>query len=890
MFFASQLGAVLAAEVPSRALKALEFEFPESTVGRVLLVVGPLALIGWMVYLNIIDTRALWRRSTASLLATGWLVLLRLAVIVGIVVIAINPQERTRTTAFRRSRVAVLVDTSLSQRYPADDVAGAPGSVGTTAPGPTRAEAVADVFANTPFFERLRKHHDISLYTFDAMLSPQPFALITEEAISSNPAPGEAEQPSESDQGASATPNASGNAIDWAEALRPRGVETRLGEAVLNAVRDLNGQTLSAIFVVSDGGSNAGVDPATAHDSARNAKPPVRIVTVGVGGTAQPVNLHIASVQAPTDVHVGDPYDFSVFVQGEGLAGRTVEVELLTKPEGSNEQPVAIESTDEFPNPREVSLRENGTPVEVKFQRRPTVAGTVEYFVRATVKGDARELSQDDNERRKTIRVTDRKTRVLLLAGGPTRDYRFVRNMLFRHKGIEVDVLLQTVEADSAARVSQESKNLLVAFPKTAAELFEYDVVIGFDPDWSQLSPEQIKFFNEWVGTHAGGLILLAGDVYTPELAGSSEAMEPIRELYPVFLSSYLLSQRGDSVTSQAWPISWTTEGSNAGFLQLNEETETANNAWKQFPGVYRCYPTGGARAGATVYGLFSDPRAQTEYGLPVLLATQYYGAGRTMYIGSPEIWRLRMLDDRFYDRFWTKAIREVGQGRMQRGNSRGMLLLERTQYVLGQTVRLRASLLTPQLAPYQAESVRAEVFEPSGKPMIPPRLLLPDKNRPGQFAGDFRANLPGTYRIDVTIPETREVLSGKVDVVLPNLESDDPRQNVKLMTDLARDTGGRYIPLSELSAMFKESTSLVQSRQQASQKGDATEADRLTKQLDEVNQKLDAQLAELLPNRGEEFVVDERLRTLWDRTWVLYLLVGLLSAEWLTRKLLKLA
>ena len=38
------------------------------------------------------------------------------------------------------------------------------------------------------------------------------------------------------------------------------------------------------------------------------------------------------------------------------------------------------------------------------------------------------------------------------------------------------------------------------------------------------------------------------------------------------------------------------------------------------------------------------------------------------------------------------------------------------------------------------------------------------------------------------------------------------------------------------------------------------------------------------------EFLVDERLRTLWDRDWVMYLLVGLLSVEWLTRKLLKLA
>ena len=56
------------------------------------------------------------------------------------------------------------------------------------------------------------------------------------------------------------------------------------------------------------------------------------------------------------------------------------------------------------------------------------------------------------------------------------------------------------------------------------------------------------------------------------------------------------------------------------------------------------------------------------------------------------------------------------------------------------------------------------------------------------------------------------------------------------------------------------------------------------------LNDQVAIDLPRLLPNHGEEFLVDERLRTLWDRDWVLYLLVGLLSVEWLTRKLLKLA
>jgi len=142
---------------------------------------------------------------------------------------------------------------------------------------------------------------------------------------------------------------------------------------------------------------------------------------------------------------------------------------------------------------------------------------------------------------------------------------------------------------------------------------------------------------------------------------------------------------------------------------------------------VYRCYPTAGAKAGATVYANFSDPRAQNEHGQPILFAAQFYGSGRTFYIGSPELWRLRAVDEEYFDRFWTKVIREVGQGRLRRGTARGLLLLERNQYALGQTIRVRANLLDPQLRPLDAPSVELNVFDPHGLPLGAPRALTRD-------------------------------------------------------------------------------------------------------------------------------------------------------------------
>jgi hypothetical protein len=231
-------------------------------------------------------------------------------------------------------------------------------------------------------------------------------------------------------------------------------------------------------------------------------------------------------------------------------------------------------------------------------------------------------------------------------------------------------------------------------------------------------------------------------------------------------------------------------------------------------------------------------------------MASQNVGRGQTFYLGSGEMWRLRSVGDADYDRFWIKLIREIAQGRTKKGVKRGSLRPESEKVALGQTVRIFARLLDSQFKPMDAETVPYELYDPNGRPLTPIRVLRRDAAQPGEYVGDFRASLPGTYKLEVQLPDSREHLNAEVEVTNPKLEDENIRQNVRLLTDLARDTGGQYLPLDQAAA----------------------------------------ELPALLPNRGEQFFIPERLRTLWDRNWVMYLLVGLLSVEWLTRKLLKLA
>jgi hypothetical protein len=787
---------------------------------------GREAKASWMLAFIALFLAASWlyRRDTRALhpFWKVWLWGLRMSVLAALFVVALVPQERKSEVRPQPSQVVILADTSVSMSRQDQDVAAAAGGSSLKAI-PSRADLVQRMLEQSPLVETLRKTHDVHLETFDSQ-------LVRHEVLQKRSvlkASGTAETAAQ----AAARP------IDWHEMLRPRGVETRLGEALLAVIREHNDETLSGVVVITDGGNNAGVDALSAAEAAVAGK--VRLIPVGVGSTKKPVTLRLAEIQAPTHVHINDGFTITAFITCQGLARQPITVELLTKLEQDEGEPAVVQT-------REEQLLEDGVPITVPFDFMPDQPGRRLFRIRVRPTAKVAELSDESVQDDIGIEVIDRKTRVLLVAGGPMRDYQLVRNLVHRDRTIDVDVLLQT----GVPGISQESDNVIFQFPETREELFNYDVIVAFDPDWQKIRGESgatLDLLSEWVFSQAGGLMLVAGEVNTTPLAVASDAlkqeMSKLLELYPVFLDSHRTLE--DEDFQQPWPIEFTRDGIEAGFLQLTENAATSAAAWKEFPGVYRCFPTSGPKAGATVYARFTDPRSIGREQ-PILLASQFFGSGRVLYLGSAELWRLRALEEDYYDRLWIKLLREVGQGRLLRGTNRGILLLEKTQYPLGATVQVRTRLLDPQFKDYVAERVTMEVYDPTGRPLTPALTLLADKTRPGHYGGSFVAALPGNYKLELAIPESTDQLKGSIAVRLPNLEFDHPEQNEQLLRALARkETGGMYLKLDEAAA----------------------------------------QLPALLPDRSIERIRYDNPHELWDRAWVMYLLVGLLSAEWLTRK-----
>lgn len=804
--------AVASAEKISEATRTFEFGRIEQPIDWVLPVLALLAILtfAWFVYLK--DCAELhW--SLAMLLAG-----LRTAAFVGLFWVLLDPRYRVERVVQQDSRVLVLMDTSLSMGLSEDQT-------GSASPGPTRTEQVQAMLKEAKLIEKLRRAHEVIVIRFD-----QEKQVV--HALNRIPLPKDGKPLADELARELAMP------LDW-EKLRPQGRETRLGESLRDIINDHRAAPLSAVAVFTDGQQNVGISPASAIDVAIDAKIPV--YTIGLGSTREPVNVRVADFIAPARAHKGDDFVVNGYIQGRGMAGQNVVAEIFSRPAGAkpgtNE---ALEGTEQ------IVLGADGEPANVRFKLPAGEVGRKNLILR--IRPPEKDTNKEDNSQEADVEIVDRKLRVLLFAGGPAREYQFLRNQLFRDPDVLVDVLLQS----ATQGISQEADKILDTFPSNAAELAEYDAIVAFDPDWRKLTTEQVDLLDAWVAEQAGGLIVVAGPVYTEDWSMAGNSMSKIRAMYPVeFNKQFALLNSKRFENKEAWPITLTPDGLQAEFLWLTEDAVTSNQAWKELEGVYGYYSVRGKKAGATAYGVYSDPNASDGENLPVYFAGHFYGSGRVFYEGSAEMWRANAVDLKYFERFYTRLIRHVSQGRVVRGSKRGTLLVERDRYLLGDNVAVRAQLSDHELKPLQAEHVMLEVVAPDNS-MTQVKLSRDRNGRQGSFLGQFAVRQERTYRLELKIPDApeEEALSRRIEVRVPDLERENPQRNDALLASIASQTGGKYYP---------------------------------------AGQGL-ADLLELLPAAPRTTVLTEAPIPLWDNMKVLMILCCMLFAEWLIRKLAKLA
>ena len=783
-----------------------------------------------------------------------WLAFLRVGGLVAILVWFLDPRLRIQAERHYWSKVVLLLDTSSSMLFPAElpyseggKPDGAPGG-GSILAGNSRWDEAVKLLSQGRLCDHLAGNHETIVYLFDEGL-PRLLGVwhkVGQRAQAADASGGNATWLRPSLESKETNEGEASNLVRQEEIalgeeilgrlreLTPTGRETRLGDALVQILKDHQGEALAGIIVLSDGGQNAGTSIAEAVQVARELQVP--ILTLGFGPTKATPDVRIAQLEVPSQVRPKDPFPVVVVVAGENWEG-PVQVEISLRPVGTDEGFSAVSpgqrdssaqgagrplgaATEEkavfharvedsasvrvnlpadrsgVQEARSVTLSKEDSSATVRFEVALTQTGR--YRVLAQVVPGGTDLLKENNAREAQVEVVDRPLRVLVLAGGPSRDYQFLRSLLYRDLNVFSAVLLQSAPPG----ISQEADEVLTGFPQSLEELSGYDCIVAIDPDWRKLAAGEaylskvLETLERWVAEQGGGLILCAGAVHAGDSVAGWRAdprCDTILRLYPVVLRRDLApSALGMYTSSDPWPLQLTLEGRSAPYLSLEPGDRSAEEVWRRFPGVFSCLQAVEAKKGATVLAHFSDPRSFELGRPPIYLAEQFYGAGRVFYIGSLETWRLRSLDERHFERFWSQLIRHVAQGRLYRGSPRLLLTTDREGYFQGDTVFLRVQAWDARMDPLERDVFPIQISGPEGFWSRVNLTSIPGER--GSFRGSFLPQKLGEY-IVVAVPpdDATQQVQRRFRVELPQLEERQLVRNEPLLRQLAESTGGHY-------------------------------------------------------------------------------------------------
>jgi hypothetical protein len=748
------------------------------------------------------------------------------------------------------SRVAVLVDSSASMTL-RDEPAGPDGPAEPAEPAglagqhpaesagesqaDTRSRRAVEMLREGGLLKALAARHEVSVWRFDA--DAEPLTVLPTEAAAASASRAEA---------APATTEPSG---EWSERLNARGYETRLGEALARVLDQEPGGVLAGVIVLTDGANNAGIDPAAAVAALAKAGVPVH--AVGIGSDRLPTNVRVADVLVPARVFPGDRFAVTAYLQSQGLAGQTVRVELSeVAGDGAAGSDAQVAATGRVIDTSEAILGAGGELIAVRFDV-PGLATPGRRDLAVRVIPPAADRTPADDRQVAEVEVVDRVTQVLLMAGGPSREYQFMRNVLERDKSVAVDVLLGTAGKGG----SQDARRILQAFPATAEELADYDVIVAFDYDWRLLDASAQARLDRWVSRESGGLVFVAGSIFMDAWIADSQTAV-IRNLHPVELRRAGRFTGDDAAgRNEPMPLIFSRDGLDAEFLWLASSRIASQTIWSEFKGVFSCFDSAGPKPGATVYARTARPGvAAPPDSNPIFFAGQFYGSGNVFFLGSGEMWRLRSIDDSLHERLVTQLVRHVSQGRLLRGSRRARLLVDRDRFAVGSNVVVR--LVVPEGE--TALSADCRVVGPDGTVLRVP--LAAERDRQGVLQGSFVAARDGSWRIDVDLPGGGgEKVSRRIQARLPDRELERPRLDRGVLEQIATLSGGT-------------------ARILATEPWAAADAERLAAGIPDRSRRE-------FETGAPDGAFKQRLNGI-----LLALAAGLLCTEWILRRLVKLA
>jgi uncharacterized membrane protein len=599
------------------------------------------------------------------------------------------------------------------------------------------------------------------------------------------------------------------------KSIEAKGTESRIGSNLRSVLNTLRGTPPSAVVLLTDGIATHGESLEQAAEYAARKSTP--IFPVGVGDPGEMRDWEVRDLLVDDTVFVGDLVTFQVKVSARGMAGEPTTIRLMKK-----DQPNAIEE-------KTVSVPAGVDHVNVELTFRPTEPGSDVYEV--VLPTDPREPIQDNNRVEKRVEAIKEKVKVLYVESYPRYEFRFLKNLLEREETVDLSVLL----ADADPEYLEEDRVAIGFFPTTKEELNKFDVVILGDVAPSLFSAAQVEALREFVRVKGGGVFFLAGPEGNPQTFHDT----PLEELLPVELASS--SGTAMSTAEEEFRPHLTVAGRVSPIFRFGADEAESSSIFEQLPGVYWFAPVERAKPAASV--LAEHPSVQVD-GRPIpLLATQFFGAGRTLYQGFTGTWRWRnKVEDLYFARYWVQSVRLLSRSKLLGKNRAVEMMVDRRRYRRGDPVQVTARVLDESILVGSDGKIEVAFDRADGTT----RSVGLTRRLDGQpiFEGIYQQTDDGNYRVRLMSPAVDGSEPVEFTVLPPPGELDRIQMNEGELKSIASVTRGVYHPLAELAKT----------------------------------------LGELPPGRKVSLHTDPPIE-LWNKWPMLVLLVLLLAAEWIMRK-----
>ncbi|HEY0980658.1 hypothetical protein [Schlesneria sp.] len=615
---------------------------------------------------------------------------------------------------------------------------------------------------------------------------------------------------------------------DW----QTTGRTTPLGDAFEELARQHASDNVSAVVVVSDFGQNSGTSPLEAAK-----KLGVPIFTVGVGPvTAVDLSLDLI---VPQTIKKSESSTIIVTVRQRELENTPVSVQVYAHQAGE-----ATESEQHrIPiGERQLTLAEGMTQLEFPFT--PDVTGR--YVVTAEVDPVEGEVVTENNRATREVSIIDDFLRLMFVEYEPTWEWRFVKEIFHRDKLVGTRGFRTFLRsADPVVRETNELFLPNLTLPRS--QFFENDVIFLGDMPASTLSERFCEMTREFVSQFGGGLVVIAG----PRFGPGQLAETALADMLPVVVDGDL--RRRDN---QEFHLNLTPIAGQFDFMRMGTSSDDPLKGWNNLGKLPWYQPVRRVEArGTQVLAEHPLDKCSDARTPQPLIAIRQYGRGEVVYIAFNEMWRLRRLrGEEFYRQFWGQLIHRLGLGHALGSHKRFVVRTDKKQYRPEEQVRITVEA-------YDKE------FRPLDEKEIPERRLCTEWIQPQEDAegnrtqivgipplrpGIFETRLPvtstGEYRVRVTDPVTGDITEINFDVANQSIERQSPIRNALLQKNLAAETGGKDYDLRDV--------------------------DRFIEDYHPVRQKEIS--LEIIP--------------LWTNWFTFGLVLVLLLAEWLVRKLVNLA